>query len=218
MPLRLAGLCGLLAPVTFAFGVFVGDRVQRDTFSPADDSISDLGALTASHPWLYNQVAANLTGLLILALAAGLWVALPRSALARVGVVALAVLGLGMFLDGLFRLDCQGIDAGCENDSWHSTAHRVEGGFTRAATVVAPVVLAFAFRRLPEWRRIWLPTLLAIPVAILVGIPFSGLGTGAATRATSLVLLLWIALVGLWLLRIASSDSHAEPATRPAGR
>lgn len=209
MPLRLAGVCGLLAPVTFALGVFLGDLVQPDAFSPADDGISDLGAVTATHPWLYNQVAANLTGLGILALAAGLRVALPGSALARVGVVALAVLGVGMFLDGIFRLDCQGIDAGCENDSWHSTAHRIEGGFTRTATVVAPVVLAFAFRRLPEWRRIWLPTLLAIPVAILVSIPFSGLGAGAATRATSVVLVLWVGLLGFWLLRVAE--------TRPVG-
>ena len=111
------------------------------------------------------------------------------------------------------------IDSSASSHSASPTAPRSAGAtITRAATVVAPVVLAFAFRRLPEWRGIWLPTLLAIPVAILVGIPFSGLGTGAATRATSLVLLLWIALVGLWLLRIASSDSHAEPATRPAGR
>ena len=218
MPLRLAALCGLLAPVAFVLGVFLGDLAQPDAFSPADDSISDLGALTATKPWLYNQVAANLTGLLILGLAAGLWVALGRSALARLGVVALAVLGAGIFLDGLFRLDCQGIDVGCENDSWHSTAHRVEGGFTRAATLVAPVVLAFAFRRLPEWRRIWLPSLLAIPAAILAGIPFSGLGTGASTRATSVVLVLWVGLVGFWLLRIASSGFRAERATRPAGR
>ena len=97
MPLRLAALCGLLAPVAFVLGVFLGDLAQPDAFSPADDSISDLGALTATKPWLYNQVAANLTGLLILGLAAGLWVALGRSALARLGVVALAVLGAGIF-------------------------------------------------------------------------------------------------------------------------
>lgn len=211
MPLRLAGLCGLVAPVAFVVGVFLGDLAQPDAFSPADDNISDLGALTATKPWLYNQVAANLTGLLILGLAAGLWVALGGSVLARLGVVALAVLGAGIFLDGLFRLDCQGIDVACENDSWHSTAHRVEGGFTRVATVVAPVVLAFAFRRLPEWRRIWLPTLLAIPAAILVGIPFSGLGTGAATRATSVVLVLWIGLVGFWLLRAAERRTVGPP-------
>jgi hypothetical protein len=211
VPLRLAGLCGLVAPVAFVVGVFLGDLAQPDAFSPADDNISDLGALTATRPWLYNQVAANLTGLLILGLAAGLWVALGRSVLARLGVVALAVLGAGIFLDGLFRLDCQGIDVACENDSWHSTAHRVEGGFTRVATVVAPVVLAFAFRRLPEWRRIWLPTLLAIPAAILVGIPFSGLGTGAATRATSVVLVLWIGLVGFWLLRAAERRTVGPP-------
>ena len=63
MPWRVSAICGLAASVTFMGGVFVGDLVQPDAFSPADDDISDLGALTASSPWLYNLVAANLTGL-----------------------------------------------------------------------------------------------------------------------------------------------------------
>ena len=218
MPLRLAALCGLLAPVAFVVGLVIGDLVQPDAFSPADDDISDLGALTASSPWLYNQVASNLTGLLILGLALGLWHALGNGALARLGVVALVVVGVGRFLEGFLRLDCQGIDPACDNDSWHSSAHRVESGISAAATFLAPLILAFAFRRLPEWRRIWLPTLLAIPAAVVVSIPFSALGTGAATRATSIVLMLWIALLGFWLLRVASSDFRAEQATRPVGR
>src|SRR5205085_6333725 len=52
---RGAGLCGLLAFVTFNAGWIVGDLVQRPAFSPADDDISYLGALTAKSPWLYNQ-------------------------------------------------------------------------------------------------------------------------------------------------------------------
>ena len=203
MPLRLAGICGLLAPVAFVVGVFLGDLVQPDAFSPADDNISDLGALTATQPWLYNQIAANLTGLLVLGLAAGLWSALGGGLLARLGVVALAVVGVGLFLDGIFRLDCQGIDVGCENDSWHSTAHRIEGGFTSAATVLSPMILAFAFRRLPAWRRLWIPTLLAIPTGFVAGIVFSGLGSGASARAATVVWVLWVALVGLYLLRLA---------------
>ena len=158
-----------------------------------NDDISDLGAVTASSPWLYNQVAANLTGILVLGFALGLWAALGSGFLARVGVLGLVVVGTGMFLDGLFRLDCQGIDAGCDNTSWHSSAHKIESGFTAAALLLTPLVLAFAFRRLPAWRRLWLPTLLATPAVIATSAAFSAYGPGVASRAGSAVWFLWLA-------------------------
>jgi hypothetical protein len=201
VPPRLAAACGLLAPLTSTVGWAVGGLAQPDEYSSVDDDISDLGALTASSAWIYNQIGANLTGLLVVAFALGLWRALSPDVLGRVGAAALVVLGLGVFLDGLFRLDCQGIDVGCENDSWHASAHKMEGRVTTAATVAAPFILAFAFRRLPEWRDTWLPSLAAVPVALGVGILFSVLGSGAATRATTLTWLVWLAFVAVQLLR-----------------
>jgi uncharacterized protein DUF998 len=201
MPLRLAAVCGLLAPLTSTVGWAVGGLTQRDEYSSLDDDISDLGALTASSPWIYNQIGANGTGLLIIAFALGLWRALSPDVVGRVGAALLIVLGLGVFLDGLFRLDCQGIDVGCENDSWHADAHKMEGRFTTAATIASPFVLALAFRRLPEWRDTWLPTLAAVPASILVGVLFSALGNGAATRATTFTWVLWLGFVAFRLLR-----------------
>ena len=115
MPLRAAGVCALVAFFTSAIGWAAGDLAQPAAYSPANDDISDLGALTASSPWLYNQVGANLTGLLVMAAALGLWRALSPDALGRIGAGVLFFAGLGPFLDGLFRLDCQGIDVGCVN-------------------------------------------------------------------------------------------------------
>ena len=77
--LRAAGLCGLVAFVTFNVGWIGGDIAQPRAFSPADDDISYLGALTASKPWLYNQLAANASGALVVALGTGLWRALDRA-------------------------------------------------------------------------------------------------------------------------------------------
>ena len=211
MPLRLAGVCGLLAPVAFVVGLVAGDLIQPEGFSPADDDISDLGALTATSPWLYNQVASNLTGLLILGLALGLWRALGSGVLSRLGVVALLVVGVGRFLEGFLRLDCQGIDVGCENDSWHSSAHRVESGISAAATFLAPLLLAFAFRRLPEWRRLWLPTLLTPVASIVAAVLFSIIGDGASTRAATIVWVLWLGLVAYWLLRVAERRTVGPP-------
>jgi hypothetical protein len=203
VPLRAAAICGLLAPVTFVVGLVLGDLAQPDAFSPADDDISDIGAQTADQAWLYNQIASNLCGLLILGFALGLWRALGSGWLARLGVAGLAVLGVTRFLEGFLRLDCRGMDAGCENTSWQADAHRIESGIAAALIFLVPLVLAFAFRRLPEWRALWLPSLFAVPASIAVQVLFSVIGDGAATRAGSITWFLWLALIAWWLLRLA---------------
>ena len=198
---RIAAMCGLAVPITNTIGWAVGGLVQREGFSSSDDDISDLGAMTASDAWLFNQIGSNLTGLLLIVFALGLWRALSPDALGRLGAGTLLLVGVGVFLDGVFRLDCQGIDTNCQNDSWHADAHKMETRFTTAVTLLAPIILAFAFRRIAGWRDTWIPTLAAVPASILVGILFSGLGVGAATRATSLTWMLWAAFVAFRLLQ-----------------
>jgi hypothetical protein len=199
--LRAAGLCGLVAFVTFNVGWIAGDVAQPRAFSPANNDISYLGAVTASKPWLYNQLAANVSGALVVALGIGLWRALGPSRLGRAGAAALVAAGLGTFLDGLFRLDCQLIDAGCSNDSWHSHAHKIESGFTVAATFLALLLLALAFRQIPHWRDSWLPTIATVPAVIVANIAFSPVGGGAATRAGTVVLFLMFAFLGFRLIQ-----------------
>lgn len=144
-----------------------------------------------------------MTGLLVVALAVGLWRALSPDLLGRLGAGVLVVAGAGAFVDGFFRLDCRGIDAGCTNDSWHSHAHKVESGITAAATLAAPLMLAFTFRRIPLWLASWVPSLAAVPAIIVANAAFSALGNGAATRAGTVVVFLWIAFLGLRLLQKA---------------
>jgi Protein of unknown function (DUF998) len=144
MTARIAGICGLIALVTMNVGWIAGGLVQPDAYSSVRDDISDLGASTADDAWLYNQIGANLTGLLVVVLGLGLWRALGPEILGRIGSLAVIVTGAGAFLDGLFRLDCRGIDSACRNDSWHSHAHKIESGSTAAALLLAPPILAFA--------------------------------------------------------------------------
>jgi hypothetical protein len=203
VPLRAAAICGLLAPVTFVAGLVLGDLAQPEGFSPANDDISDLGARTADQAWLYNQFAANLNGLLIAAFALGLWGALGSGWLARLGVVGLAILGVTRFLEGFLRLDCRGMDEGCDNMSWQADAHRAESGIASALFFLVPPLLAFAFRRIPEWRDLWLPTLLAVPVVVAASGVFSAIGDGAAVRAASITWFLWLGLLAWRLLRVA---------------
>lgn len=49
----------------------------------------------------------------------------------------------------------------------------------------ASLVLALTFRRNREWRSAWLPTLLAAPAALVVGIPFSALGSAGSSDCRS---------------------------------
>jgi len=212
--LRAAAICGLLASVTFIVGVLLGDLVQPEAFSPANDDISDLGARTADQAWIYNQIAANLNGLLTFAFALGLWRALGSSGwLARLGVLGLAAIGVTRFLEGFLRLDCRGMDEGCENTSWHADGHRFESGIASALFFLVPLLLAFAFRRLPQWRDLCLPTLLVVPVVVAVSIPFSLIGDGAAVRAASITWFLWLGLLAWRLLRIADAGTVGPPET-----
>ena len=80
------------------------------------------------------------------------------------------VLSGRMASEGFFRLDCRGIDPGCTNESWHSPAHVMNNRFPSGAIIAAPLILAFAFRRIPEWRSAWLPSLLAVPASIVCGL------------------------------------------------
>ena len=200
-PRALAGVCGLLAFVTFNAGWVAADLAQPRAFSPARDDLSDLGALTAGSPWLYNQLAANVSGLLVVVLGIGLWRALGPSRLGRAGAAVVVAMGVGTFLDGIFRLDCQGIDAACSNGSWHSHAHKLESALTAGAIFLAFPLLALAFRRSAEWRDAWIPALAVLPTLLAANIAFSSVGAGAATRAGSFVVFAALGLLGLRLIR-----------------
>jgi hypothetical membrane protein len=181
----IATAAGALALVTFSTGVFAGDLAQPPAFSPANDDISDLGAMTASSAWLYNQVAANLSGLLVVALGIALWQSIgpKRRWPAALGAAAVVATGVGTFLDGLFRLDCQGIDTGCVNDSWHAHAHKIESAVTATAVLLTLVLLPLVLRGIAGAH--WKPFVAGLPLLFAANIAFSGVGDGAATRAGS---------------------------------
>jgi hypothetical protein len=198
---RIAGVWGILAFVIFNVAWVAGGLAQPSPYSAADDDISDLGATTAASPWVYNQVGANLTGILVVLFGLGLWRALSPDLIGRIGAAVLIAEGISMFVDGIFRLDCRGIDAGCDNVSWHSHAHKIESGFTAAFALLAPLILAFAFRRIPAWRDLWIPSLLTVPAIFAANAVFSLIGDGAATRAGTVVGFAWIAFVGVRMLQ-----------------
>ena len=98
---------------------------------------------------------------------------------------------------------------------WQADWHRIESRLAAALVVLVPPVLAFAFRRLPQWRDLWLPTLLAVPVSAAVGVLFSGIGDGASARAASITIFLWLGLLAWRLMRLADGRT-VRPAREAA--
>ena len=194
--------------MTFNVAWIAGGLAQPSAYSVANDDISDLGAVTAASPWVYNQIGANLTGILVVLLGLGLWRALSPDVIGRVGAAVLIAEGISTFFDGILHLDCRGIDAACDNVSWHSRAHKIESGFTGAFSLLAPLVLAFAFRRNPAWRDSWIPSLLTVPAVVVANIAFSAVGNGAATRAGTVVIFVWIAFVSVRLLQKGATETR----------
>jgi len=101
----------------------------------------------------------------------------------------------------------------CECDE--SLVHAASIPRTGAATLIAPVILAFAFRRIPAWRDSWLPSLATIPVTLVAGIAFSLIGDGAATRVATVIVVGWMAFVSIRLLQ--KSDVEQPAGAAPAG-
>jgi Protein of unknown function (DUF998) len=104
LPVRIAGVCGLVAFVTFNVAWIAGGLAQPSAYSVGNDDISDLGAMTAASPWIYDQVGANLTGILVAVLGLGLWRALSPDVIGRIGAAVLIAEGISTFFDGIFHL------------------------------------------------------------------------------------------------------------------
>ena len=84
-------------------------------------------------------------------------------------------------------------------------------GFTAAFSLLAPLILAFAFRRNPAWRDSWIPSLLTVPAVFAANAVFSAVGDGAATRAGTVVIFAWIAFVSVRLLQKGEIAARAAP-------
>ena len=218
---RLAAVCGLASAVLFTVAWSVAG-ILEDHYDNLRQDVSDFGALTATHPLPYN-VAVSIHGALAVALAAGLFVALGRGWTAWLGSLALGVFGVGDFLDGLLREDCSpsgnkacraAMDAG--NASWHHQAHDLESLFTILAVVIAPILLAFAFRQRERWRDLFIWSLFAAAVAFVAiawyAVLFSAQDgsaySGLLQRVAIVAAMAWLFVVS-WRLYRTSEVQHA---------
>ena len=189
-------LAVLVAPtqVLFVAAFFAAAAVQPRSYSPANDDISDLGALTAHHPWL-ELAPSLLAGVVTIGFA--LLVLLPLVGGPGPVLLALSLMGLDNVTDPFFRLDCGRALPGCTEAvrfrSWHAGVHLGVGVLSTVATVAGFVALGRAFRRRPEWRDLALPCLVFAGLILAVMGAYAGLaerpGGGLVQRIAVLLLL-----------------------------
>jgi hypothetical protein len=197
---------GIVGQVVFVGGWLVAGLVQTG-YRIAEDDISDLGAVTAQHSWIYNRTV-SFSGLLTLALVVALHRRLPHRRRTNVALGAIAVFAIGDTLDGFFRLDCYRTVA-CQQRvadhlvSWRHIAHGVESGFTILAILLAPFLLAGVLAKADGWRTLALPTRL-VGVTGVAGIvayfAAPDLG-GLFERLLAVAVAFWLAALGVWIVR-----------------
>ena len=208
---RVLGWCAVAGPVLFTAAWLVAGSVQ-DVYSPRREDISALAALDAQHAWIMIAGIVAL-GLSVVALGLGLVGAIDDGRSATVGAILLVVAGLMFVVAGVARDDCSSelrackkrVDAG--DVSWHHVVHDNVGIAVFLVLVVVPLVLARAFRSDGRWRDLRRYSLASGGVTLVLllvfgGDTFSG-WNGLAERILVTIPLVWIAVLGTRLARIA---------------
>jgi hypothetical protein len=213
---RWLALTVVPAQLVFLAALLLAQAVQRDGYKPSRYDISDLGALTADHPWLL-LVPEAVAGVVTVAFA--LVVLRPAVGGPGPGLLAFSLVGLDDVSDALFRLDCRRVDPGCSDDvrtaSWHAQAHEVVGFLAVVATVLALVALAHRFRRLEGWAD------LAPAALVLTGLFLAAIlgyavrecrpGGGIAQRFAVLLVVAFLAALVRRVLALSRQEAHEPP-------
>ena len=195
-------VCGAVAGPLFAV-VALAQVPTRQGFDLRRHAISmlalgDLGWIQTAN--------FELTGLLAVAFAAGIWRALHPGRAGTWGPLLIGAYGVGIILSGIFRTDpAQGFPPGAPEGipsfSTHAILHNAAFNVAFTGLVAACFVFTrrFAGLDLRGWAGYCAPTGLAAPV--LIGIALSGL-TPAGVMLALLVVVTsgWIAALALRLL------------------
>lgn len=194
-------LAGALAGPAFFASASV-QMLTREGFDITRHPISLLA--TGSLGWV--QVAMFvLTGLGVLALAAGIRRTFTEGPGRRVLPVLVGVFGLGLVASGLFPMDPEyGFPVGTPDGpvaqtSWHSVVHSAAAAVAFTAVAVAAVVLAVRHCR----RRTVLPAVLNAAVALVLLLPVSPAHMSIQIAVTGLVAFTWTTVLALSLRRAA---------------
>jgi hypothetical membrane protein len=197
------------AQLLFLAALFVAQAVQRDGYKPSRYDISDLGSLTADHPWVL-LVPEAVAGAVTVAFA--LLVLRPLVGGPGPWLLAASLVGLDDVSVALFRLDCRRVDTGCTDEirtaSWHAQVHEVVGFLAVVATVLALLALAHRFRRLERWADLARPAVVLAALFLAAMLVYawreSRPGGGIAQRLAVLLVVAFFAALVRRVLALSS--------------
>lgn len=207
----MAAVAGLIGAVVMTVGWIVAGLLQPASYSWSTQEISDLGALTAEHAWVWN-LADSLSGVLLTVFSVGLFSLIKSTRSGRIGAVLIGVVGVGSVLDGLLREDCAlSTSKACQRLqdgpglSWHHQAHDIESVIVVTAMLIAPFMLARAFGQFKVLSSLTthsFATGVALVIATAAYLALYGDGGGGiAQRALALLFMMWIAVLASFMLR-----------------
>ena len=148
-----------IAQVAFVASFLIAGAWQGPRYNALTQSISDMYAVTAPNG-LFLMIVLTICGLATV-LFAGLsvWPALRRARWPAAGgsvLLGLSIYGLGDLLTPFERVGCRLADSGCtQNIQAASPGGALDSALSFGGIilfVIAPFVIAEAFRRLPEWK------------------------------------------------------------------
>lgn len=209
---RLAWFAMVAQPVFVAAWVIAG--LSQPRYSHIDQSISELGARFAEHPWIVNGGFVVL-GLSVAALAPGLLRALPARPSARVSATLFAFTGAGLAILAALPLDCSfTLDATCEQRldagqlSWQTEAHLWLGLILAVTIVATPFVLARALRARPVAPFLLAAGAYGVILAVAAtALDFSDAeGAGVIDRVVLGTFQVWVILVAAGILDAARGE------------
>lgn len=219
--MRLGALAGIGGALLMTLGWVVGGLAQGPGYSWTSQEISDLGALTAQHPWVWN-LADSLSGLLILIFSAGLFSLMRSNRAGRIGAGLIAVVGIGSVLDGIVREDCPlSTSDACQRLqdgpglSWHHQAHDVESVIVVLAMIAAPFFLGRAIRSVEGLENLYRPSVGTGVLLVIATVAYLFLygnpGAGIAQRFLALTFMTWIAAISIAMLKCVYLTDVIEP-------
>jgi|GEM_PF-2452250 len=206
----------IVVQILFTVGWIIAGLLQEDGYSIANHDISDMGAKTAPHPWLY-MLPTGITGIVTIWFSIrALRPILKVSGIQRpIGAwfLALSLMGLDNFSDMFFQLDCRAIDPGCSQEvaaaSVQGKLHIIVALVSVLFTVIAPFALSRHMRNLEDWKDLKSKTIIfgLFFLAALIGyiITDGSYGHGYIQRIMCLMLSFGIIVLARRVSKIATS-------------
>jgi hypothetical membrane protein len=196
--LTVSAVCGMVAPILFFLTVGILGMITPG-YDPVTQLISELGESGAPFAWVMNLLGFGVTGVLLVAFAPGLAMALGKNRVAVAGCGFVAIAG-GLFLAMAF-ISC---DRGCIPVTPEGGLHLILGLFAAIAAVAASFLLAWPMRNSGSWGRIWQYSVLTGILILLVLPVFISFGelAGLLQRVLVGVIFLWLEVVALRMLTL----------------